>query len=116
MLLSVCFRGPVLSLPAGPGLPGQGVPSEATMTCSGQAVTVRLLSFLSSSFFFLTYLLTPLLVFLRLLPVGLCFVVFEGRGFRLRWGKPRGRSAIPQEGTPRPECLCCVFTIVLHVP
>ena len=51
MLLSVCFRGPVLSLPAGPGLPGQGVPSEATMTCSGQAVTVRLLSFLSSSFF-----------------------------------------------------------------
>ena len=42
--------------------------------------------------------------------------LFEGRGFRLRWGKPRGRTAIPHEGTPRLECMCCVYTIVLHAP
>ena len=75
-----------------------------------QAATVRLLSFLSSV---LLTLRSPLLVFLRLLPVGSsCGVLFfEGWGFRLRWGEPRGRSAIPHEDTPRPKCMCVEFVL-----
>ena len=75
-----------------------------------QAATVRLLNFLSSV---LVTLRSPLLVFLRLLPVGSsCGVLFfEGWGFRLRWGEPRGRSAIPHEGTPRPKCMRVEFVL-----
>ncbi len=98
--------------PAGPGLPGQGIPSVVSLQISAPGPDFF---YCSSSVLRFSLLLSPLAVFRSLLPGAFIVLVSEGWGFRLRWGFPRGCPAKPLEGTPRPKCCLLLFCCCLHV-